>query len=740
MSRQIVHLSIEGMHCASCVPGVETALANVSGVQRAQVNFAAKRAEVVGDASLDALIAAVSAKGYQAREMIDSADEMDLDAQQSHAHLVSLIKKTLVAAVVGFPLMADLFFRYLPSVQQPSISWFWVCIGLLTFVVLWFSGGHFYRGAWTSFLARSANMDTLIAMGTGMAWLYSMMVVFFPGYFPEMARHVYFDTSVLLLAFINFGAVLEVRARGKTSQAIKRLIGLQPKTARVVRDGNEVDVSIDSIEVGDVLRVRPGEKIAVDGELIDGESTIDESMLTGEPLPVTKKPGDEVAAATINKTGSFLYKATRVGKETALSRIIDMVRQAQNTKPAIGRLVDKVSSIFVPLVLMSAIITALVWFNIGPEPRIIFVLATTITVLVIACPCALGLATPMSIMVGVGKAAELGVLIRNGDALQASGKLTTIVLDKTGTVTEGRPALVHVETTDGFDETQLLSLALSIESGSEHPLAEAIVNGAKSRGASLSAVENFQAIAGHGVRALYQQKPALIGNSRFMQQQNIELGLLTEKAEQLSQQGQTPMYIAWDNKAMGLISVADPIKDDSKTAIDRFHQLGLKVVMLTGDNKHTASAVAAQVGIDEVIAEVLPEDKANKVKDLQFKGDNVAMVGDGINDAPALAAAHVGFAIGTGTDVAIESADITLMSGSLHGVANAIAVSNATIRNIKQNLVGAFLYNSLGIPIAAGVLYPLIGVLLNPLVAGIAMALSSLTVVINANRLRFFKH
>jgi Cu+-exporting ATPase len=582
-------------------------------------------------------------------------------------------------------------------------------------------------------------MDTLIALGTGTAWVFSMLVVVFPGIVPSLARHAYFEAAAIIIALINLGQALEMRARGKTSEAIKRLIGLQPKTARVIRDGKEIDIPISEVGLDETIRVRPGEKIPVDGVIIEGHSSVDESMLTGEPMPVEKKTGDEVVGATFNKSGSFLFQAKHIGADTALARIIEMVRRAQSSKPAIGRLADKISAVFVPSVLIIAVLTFLAWFNIGPEPRFSFSLVATMTVLIIACPCALGLATPISIMVGVGKAAEYGILIRNGEALQQAGKLTTIVLDKTGTVTKGQPTVTALVPAAGWDEQKLLAVAASIETGSEHPLAEAIVSAAKAKGITLSAVSGFEAITGHGVSATMEGKKVLFGNARLMAKHNIDLGDLPKRAEQLAAQAQTPMFLAVADTIAGIVSVADPIKPDSKAAIARLHAIGLKVVMITGDNRATAEAVAREVGLDEVMAEVLPGDKAAKVSGLQTRGEIVGMVGDGINDAPALAQADVGYAIGTGTDVAIESADVTLMRGSLHGVADAIAISRATVRNIKQNLFGAFIYNVLGIPIAAGALYPFTGLLLNPIIAGAAMALSSVTVVSNANRLRWFQ-
>jgi Cu+-exporting ATPase len=529
-----------------------------------------------------------------------------------------------------------------------------------------------------------------------------------------------------------------MRARGKTSEAIKRLIGLQPRTARIIRNGKEMDVPIEEVGLDETVRVRPGEKIPVDGVIIDGHSNIDESMLTGEPLPVARGKGDEVIGGTLNKSGSFLMQAKRIGADTALARIIELVRSAQSSKPPIGRLADRISAVFVPSVLIIATLTLLAWFNFGPEPRVSYMLAATMTVLLIACPCALGLATPISIMVGVGKAAEFGALIRNGEALQRARSLTTVVLDKTGTVTEGRPRVVELLPAEGRDEAGLLRLAASIEAASEHPLAEAVVAAARERDIAPETVEGFEAVSGKGVRARLAGAEVLFGNRRLMADSGIAVDDWEGRAKALAEAGQTPMYLAVDGALAGLVSVADPIKADSAEAIARMHALGLKVVMLTGDNAATAEAVARQVGVDEVFAEVLPAQKEEKVADLQARGEVVGMVGDGINDAPALARADVGFAIGTGTDVAIESADITLIRGSLHGVVEAIAISRATVRNIKQNLFGAFIYNGIGIPLAAGVLYPL-GILLNPMIAGAAMAMSSVTVVTNANRLRFYR-
>jgi len=703
------------------------------------VNLAERTATITGTASVAALVSAVETAGYGATELKSLDDEKDKEAAEM-LHYRALLRKALVAALVGLPLFVFGMAGLLPELDTGIGRVFWFAVGLLTLGVLAYSGGHFFTGAWKSARNHNANMDTLIALGTGTAWLFSMAIIVWPEWVPDSAQHAYFEAAAIIITLINFGAALEMRARGKTSEAIKRLIGLQPRTARVIRNGIEMDVSIEDVGLDETIRVRPGERIAVDGDIIEGHSSIDESMLTGEPLPVQKQAGDKVVTGTINKLGTFLFRARRIGKDTVLSQIIEMVRAAQSSKPEIGRLADTVSSIFVPTVLIIAVITFLAWFNFGPSGQsTTLAVVTTMTVLIIACPCALGLATPISIMVGIGKAAESGILIRNGDALQQAGRLDTIILDKTGTVTEGRPSVTEIVVSDAWGEEEILRWGASIERGSEHPLAEAIMTAASDRKITLLVAKNFTAVAGRGVAAVIDDQQVLLGNRQLMQERDIDISAVMDAATALTHKAQTPVFLAVDGKMAGIISVADAIKTDSKAAIQRLHELGLKVVLLTGDNEATATAVAKQVGIDQVVAEVLPEDKAAKVVSLQQQGERVGMVGDGINDAPALASADVGFAIGTGTDVAIESADITLMGGSLHGVPDAINISRATVRNIKQNLFGAFVYNSLGIPIAAGVLFPFIGVLLNPMIAGGAMAMSSLTVVSNANRLRFFK-
>ena len=731
-------LKIDGMHCASCQRPIEKALRETAGVTDVSVNLANREVSVESLVSSDVLIQAVASAGYEA--VLDQVQSLADEDRVNKEKFRDLIRKTILALAAGVLLM--IFGMYAPPLNP---EWnlthaAWLLIALMTAAVMYYAGRHYFSGAWQSLQARSATMDTLIALGTGTAWLYSTVIVLIPSLVPEIARYVYFEAAVIIIGMVNLGQALEQRARGRTSQAIRRLLDLQQKTARIVRDGEEIDVPITVVVKGDLVRVRPGEQVAVDGVVTQGQTNIDESMLTGEPVPVAKAGGDEVSAGTLNKTGSILYQATRVGSDTALARIIKMVRQAQNSKPPIGKLADVIASVFVPVVMLIAMIAAVVWFSVGPEPRVVYAVVTAVTVLIIACPCALGLATPMSVMVGIGKAAEAGVLIRNGEALQTASQLTTMVLDKTGTITAGRPEIIAIDALGDQTQNALLLLAASLEAGSEHPLAQAFLDAAKLQELELLPVEAFEAIAGQGVKGRIDNNQLLLGNQKLMTEAGLILDSYSqETSEHMAEKAWTPMFLASDGRLVAIFAVADPIKPESAAAIKRLQADGLKVVMVTGDNSHTAQAVASQVGIDEVRAEVLPEDKKNLVAGLQKRGELVGMVGDGINDAPALALANVGFAIGTGTDVAIESADITLMRGSLHGVADAMDISSATMRNIRQNLLGAFIYNTAGIPIAAGVLYPLTGMLLNPIIAGTAMAFSSVTVVSNANRLRLFR-
>nr|WP_238701704.1 heavy metal translocating P-type ATPase [Mariprofundus erugo] len=735
---QTHRLALDGLRCAGCVSRVEAALSGVDGVTQATVNLVDRTATIQAPASVSAgsLIAAVQAAGYDASPVQGLGNIAEQQAGEER-HMRTLLRRFVVAACACIPLLLNMFFDFLPAAQEQAAIW--LLIGLLTLATMLYSGRHFYIGAWRGLRHHSATMDTLIATGTGAAWLYSMVILLWPAIIPAslagMAGHTWFDAALVIIALINLGQALEVRARGKTSESIRRLIGLQASTARVLRDQQEVDIPMAEVVVGDVIRVRPGEKVPVDGELLEGSSTVDESMLTGEPMPVRKQVGDRVVGSTINIAGSFLYTARHVGADTVLAHIIEMVKNAQASKPRIGRMVDRVAGVFVPTVLIIAVLTALIWLNFGPEPRISFALVAAMSVLMIACPCALGLATPISLVVAVGKAAEFGILIRKGEALERASKLTTVVLDKTGTITTGKPVVTDIL---ADDPDQLLRMAAALESGSEHPLAAAIL--ARAGDPAPLACESFQAIAGQGIGGIVAGQSLLLGNMALMMAHGIGMDDgWRDRMQALAAEAKTPMLLACDGRIMGIIAVADPIRQGAKEAIAGLQAQGLKVVMLTGDMRKTAEAVAARVGIRELFAEVMPEDKDATIASLQAAGEVVGMVGDGINDAPALSRADVGFAMGAGTDVAIASADITLMRPSLDGIVVAIALSRATLRNIKQNLFGAFIYNSLGIPVAAGLLYPIAGVMLNPMLAGAAMAMSSVTVVSNANRLRLFR-
>ncbi|ARM82477.1 heavy metal translocating P-type ATPase [Marinobacter salarius] len=732
-----IQLAVTGANCASCVNTIESALKSVDGITGAHMNLADRTATATGHADPQALIRAVESSGYGASQIEDPDAADDRKQEEDRKQHKTLLVKMAVSLGLGLGLMIwGMGFGTMMVTSENQLIW--LTLGVVTLGVMTVTGGHFFSGAWKAFRHHNANMDTLIALGTGTAWVYSMTVASIPDALPEMARHVYFEASAMIIGLINLGQALELRAKGKTSEAVRRLLDLRAKTARVIRDGEEQDLPVEQVRAGDHIRVRPGEKLPVDGEITEGSTRVDESMLTGEPMPVSKGEGDEVSAGTINTHGSIIYKATRVGSETALAQIIRLVKKAQGSKPAIGRLADRISSIFVPSVMLIAVVSALVWYNVGPEPAVVHMMVAATTVLIIACPCALGLATPMSVMVGVGKAAEYGALIRQGDALQTAGKLDLVILDKTGTITEGHPAVTRFHATDG-DTGRLLALAAGLEQHSEHPLAEAIMAKAKDQGATPDNVTRFEALNGKGVQGELDGQTARLGNRRWLESENIDLAELQEEANAITAEAGTPLFLALGNQALGVVGVADAVKQDSEAAIRRLHDAGIRVMMVTGDVDGTARAIAEKTGIDDYRAEVLPEDKATIVSEMRGKGYTVAMVGDGINDAPALAAADVGFAIGTGTDVAIESAGITLMRGSLHGVADAIEISRATVRNIHQNLFGAFAYNSLGIPVAAGLLYPLWGILMSPILAGAAMSLSSVTVVTNANRLRLFK-
>lgn len=740
-------LPIEGMTCASCVRRVEKALAKLPGTESVSVNLATEQASVrynpamVGPADFKQ---AVEKAGYEIRSKAQPQPgaqaqtgeaAVDTEAERRRKEIANLRVRFLVSLVAGAFIMAGMLIPLPIAVEQRNLIMFLIA----TPVQLW-AGWQFYRGAWLAARHFTTNMNTLVAVGTSAAYLYSAFVTFFPtvvsgaGLMPE----VYYDTSTLIIALILMGRYFEARAKGQTSEAIKKLMGLAPRTARVLRDGEEIDLPIEQVQVGDVVRVRPGDKVPVDGVVLEGRSSVDESMLTGESLPVEKEPGSQVIGATINKSGSFTFKATRVGKDTALAQIVRLVEEAQGSKAPIQRLADQISSYFVPVVLALAALTFVLWFWLGPEPKFTFALVTLIAVLIIACPCALGLATPTAIMVGTGKGAEFGVLIRGGEALEGAHKVTAIVLDKTGTLTRGKPAVTDIIADNGLPEKELLRLTASAERGSEHPLGEAIVDRANELGLPLSSADHFQAVEGQGIAATISGSRLLIGNARLMAINNIALNGLGERATSLAQQGKTPMYVAVNGTAEGLLAVADTLKPESKQAVQELKALGLEVWMLTGDNAATARAIAAEVGITNVMPEVLPHQKAAKVKELQAQGKVVAMVGDGINDAPALAQADLGVAIGTGADVALEASDITLVGGDLRGVVTAIALSRRTIATIRQNLFWAFIYNVVLIPVAAGVLYPLFGLLLNPVMAAAAMGMSSVSVVTNSLRLRSF--
>ncbi len=739
-----VSLPIQGMTCASCVNKVEKALRSAKGVIQASVNFATERASVeyVPDLiTVRDLKKAVQEVGYEVLE-VKEEDVVEKERLAREKELSRLKWKFVIGAVLLVPI---LFLMYGASLLEQWLGLsrevnFFIQFLLATPVQFW-AGWQFYVGFWKATKHKTSDMNTLIAVGTSAAYLYSLVVMFFPHLFMAkgLMADVYFDTSAAIIVLILLGRFMEARAKGRTSEAIKKLIGLQPKTARVIRNGNEMDIPVGEVVPSDLVVVRPGEKIPVDGILREGYSSVDESMVTGESLPVEKKVGDKVIGATINKTGTFKFEATKVGKETVLAQIIRLVQEAQGSKPPIARMVDVIASYFVPVVITIAILTFIVWFFFGPHPALTYAFLNFVAVLIIACPCALGLATPTSIMVGTGKGAENGILIRGAEALETAHQLNTIVLDKTGTLTKGKPSVTDIIESEGFSEKEILTLAASAERGSEHPLGEAIMNKAKEQGVELIDPRDFNAIAGHGIEATIDSKKVLLGNFKLMEERKVKLNGLLARAESLSNEGKTSMFLAVDGRAAGMIAVADTLKENSKEAVEAFHLMGLEVVMLTGDNQRTAKAIAEQIGIDRVLAEVLPERKAEEIKRLQTEGKKVGMVGDGINDAPALAQANVGIAIGTGTDVAMESSDITLIGGDLRGIVTAIALSKATIRNIKQNLFWAFAYNTILIPVAAGVLFPFFGILLNPIFAAGAMAFSSVTVVSNALRLRKFK-
>lgn len=740
-------IPITGMTCAACANRIERSLNKLEGVE-ASVNFATETATVNFDdrRTAEDITKRIEDTGYGVGRVADEIDEEIANRDEEHdAAYAVLRRKFIVAAVLSVPvLVIAMSHGAIPFLNFDGVNWLQL---ILTTPVVFYSGAQFYRGAWAALRHGSADMNTLVAVGTGTAYVYSVVATVFPSWFVVSSEHtahamvpVYFEAAAVIIALILLGRMLEARAKGRTGDAIRKLVGLQPKTATVIRGGVETNVPIEQLIVGDVVVVRPGEKIAVDGVVTEGASAVDESMLTGESVPAEKQPGDNVFAATVNAAGAFRFRATRVGKDTALQQIVRLVREAQGAKPPIAKLADQISGIFTPIVIGVAIVTFIVWFFVSPvETRLALAIVNFVSVLIIACPCALGLATPTAIMVGTGRGAELGILIKGGDSLETAHKIDTIVLDKTGTITTGEPSLTDVVSVDGFDQTELLRLTASAETSSEHPLSRAIVRGAQNRGIGLAKAEGFSSLTGRGVSATVDGHSILIGNLKMLAENDVATGDIFAVAEGLANDGKTPMFVAIDGEVAGVMAVADTIKPGAAAAVARLTDLGIEVVMLTGDNLRTATAMASQAGIDRVLAEVLPADKSAEIERLQAEGRVVAMVGDGINDAPALAKADVGIAVGTGTDVAMEASDITLIGGDLSGVERAIALSKATIRTVKQNLFWAFIYNVIGIPIAAGVLYPLTGWLLSPVIASVAMSLSSVSVVANSLRLRSFR-
>lgn len=744
---EVVSLAVEGMTCASCVGRVERALKGVPGVLDASVNLAAGAATVrvpSGAVAVADLIEAVAGVGYEARLAQGSSEERaerqaardrEADHLRRQVILAGALTLPIVVLDMGSHLVPAFHHWLLGMMSQQAI---YIVLFALASVVQFGPGWQFYAKGWPALLRLAPDMNSLVMLGTSAAWGYSVVATFAPGVLPAGAVNVYFEAAAVIVTLILLGRWLEALARGRTSAAITGLLKLQAKTARVLRDGSERDVPIEEVVVGDTIRVRPGEKIPVDGAVLDGSSFVDEAMITGEPVPALKSEGAEVIGGTINKTGSFTYRATKVGADTLLSQIVRMVEEAQGDKLPIQALVDRVTLWFVPAVMAAAALTFLVWLVFGPEPALTFAVVNAVAVLIIACPCAMGLATPTSIMVGTGKAAELGILFRRGEALQTLRDAQVIALDKTGTLTRGRPELTDLEVAEGFDRDAVLRLVGAVETGSEHPIAEAIVTAARVTGPPLPQAQRFEARPGFGVTATVAGHDVAAGADRLMRELGIDVAPFSDVAERLGTEGKSPLYAAVDGRLAAILAVADPVKETTPDAIRALHAQGLKVAMITGDNARTARAIAERLGIDEVVAEVLPGGKVDAIRALQAGGARVAFVGDGINDAPALAQADVGVAIGTGTDIAIEAAEVVLMSGDLRGVVNALALSRATMANIRQNLVWAFAYNTALIPVAAGLLWPAFGVLLSPVFAALAMALSSVSVLTNSLRLKRF--
>lgn len=800
-------VNVGGMSCTACVAGVEKIIKALDGVDKVQVNLIEKKARVWGGDPQEVVDAVVSGGydavlpqkktsglfflvpeetggevGLQKiRDMVAEISGTDVEITENRLRVVSTFhpaemvlalfdkgvkvlieeeiedpwekdneavrreirsswQRSALAISVGAALMGGHMSGLFPMVGESML--FWLIVALICLITMWFSGKKYYIGAWKQLQHKTANMDTLVALGTGAAWISSLFVIIEPGLLPGRDPHLYFDASLMILAFLQFGHALEVRAKRTTSETISSLIGLRARKSRVVIGDKEVEIPVSLLVKGDLLRVRPGERVPIDGILSMGSSTVDESMLTGEPLPVKKKEGDSLTGGTMNKSGSFIMKATRFAEDTTLAGIIAMVKKAQLSKPPIGRIVDKLSGIFVPIVVVISMTSFFLWLTLGPEPALAHALTAAIAVLVIACPCALGLATPIAIMVGTSRAAGLGVLIKNSDGLQTASTLDYLVVDKTGTLTRGEPTVTEIFPESG-QKDEILLVAASLEAGSEHPLAEAVVKALRDKGElaeKMLAVEDFKAVTGRGIEGLVRGTKHYLGSEKFLKEQGITISdQLLGEAEKQAASGATPIYLADFKQTLGLLILHDPLRPDSVAAVNALQKRGITVVMCSGDNRATAAAVALEIGIDEVHSEVMPEEKLELIKSLQAKGHKVGMVGDGVNDAPALAQADTGFAIGSGTDVAIDNGDITLIGDSLFLVVTATQISRATIRNIKQNLFGAFVYNSLGIPLAAGLFYPFTGWLLHPVFASVAMALSSVTVVSNANRLRFFK-
>ncbi len=732
-----VTLLLDGLSCAACVLKVQKALQAVPGVDHAQVNLAERTALVFGQAQPSSLIDAVTEAGYGAELIEDEQIRREKQQIQIRREISRRKWQGIAALIVGFGLALWGLFGDMAVTEQNHFHWLW--LGLLTLAVMVLTGGHFYRNAWQNLRKGSATMDTLVALGTGTAWLYSMFVCLYPTFFPASSRHLYFESSAMIIGLINIGKMLEAKAKQRSSSALERLLDLTPPTAKVVDELGERDIPLQQVQKGMILRLQTGDRVSVDGIIEQGSGWLDESMLTGEPLAVEKQAGDKVSAGTTVTDGTLLFRAEQIGSQTTLANIIRLVRQAQSSKPQIGQIADKVAAVFVPVVIAIALIAALIWYWIGPQPQLSYALVIFTTVLIIACPCALGLATPMSIIAGVGRAAELGVLVRDADALQKAASADTVVFDKTGTLTKGEPRVTGLQCFNGFSEVQVSALAAGLEQGAGHPLAKAVLTLAQEKQLRLQNPSRFNTLKGLGVSGDIDGKNVLLGNRTLMQQQHIDISAAAEFAEAESAQGATVVYLAADQQLAAVFAIRDPLREDSVHALRRLHKQGYRLIMLTGDQEKTAQAIAKEAGIDQVIAGVLPQGKAEAIQRLQQQGYNVVMVGDGINDAPALAQADVSIAMGSGSDIAIETAELTLMRHSISAVADGLILSKGILRNMKQNLFGAFVYNVLGIPIAAGVLYPLAGILLNPMVGGAAMAFSSITVATNANRLLKFK-